>query len=211
MENELSRLAEINHSDLDILRDVTATENKESTFHTAENGMNTHSTGEADGPQPANEGRGHPAEHSDLLKDFQQSVADYSARTPDFSDAFNFLADKREQQLKALSLVDPQYSHDKTRAKQLQNEALELIRAAKSANLDPAETIYQIAQSFGYHRHDYYQQLSQAQSASRSLTASPGFRAGQPVGVDSLAQMSQADFEKWYWNNKDEFRRIMGG
>jgi len=146
-----------------------------------------------------------------LIQTFQRAVAEFSAAKPDFTDAFNYLSAKRDQQLQAYSKVDPNFADAGQRAKQMQNDVYELIKAARQAKKNPAELIYQIAETYGYGKQDFYRQLSQVQSASRSLTATPGYRAGQPMTIDYLAEMPQADFDRWYWKNKDEFRRIMGG
>lgn len=146
-----------------------------------------------------------------LIQCFQRAVAEFSAAKPDFTEAFNFLSAKRDQQLLAYSKVDPNFADASQRAKQMQNDVYELIKSARQAKKNPAELIYEIAETYGYGKRDFYKQLSEVQSAARSLTATPGYRAGQPMSIDALAEMPQADFDKWYWKNKDEFRRIMGG
>ena len=49
-----------------------------------------------------------------------------------------------------------------------------------------------------------------AQQAAKTLTATGGGVVNSPMSIEALANLSQEEFDNWYWKNKQEFKRIMG-
>ncbi|MDH7790723.1 hypothetical protein [Ochrobactrum sp. AN78] len=155
------------------------------------------------------------------------SVAQARAAKPDFDQATQFLSDMREKQLEALAVVNPQFGDVRGRVAQINVELKDIVRQAGQLGRDPAELIYQMAQSFGYAPHaapsdpqniqqqtlDKVAALDEAQRASRTLGASSGTNTGDPLTAEAIANMSPTEFTAWMADPKNErlFDKLMGG
>jgi len=167
---------------------------------------------ESDCLEPSNKSPQEELEQTQkLLQEFEEKAAEFSKMTPDFSKAVEFLAKKRHQQLQSYGVVDQRFYDLQERNQQLEKEAEQLIKIAAQTGRNPAQLFYEVALSYGYGATQHYREAEQKQTAAKSLTSLPGYRSHQPMDIDALAQMPQSDFDKWYWDNQSEFRRIMGG
>ena len=95
----------------------------------------------------------------------------------------------------------------------IESEAVELIKMAQANGRNPAEFIYQIAKANGYGVADAVEIIEKkqlAQQAAKTLTATGGGVVNSPMSIEALANLSQEEFDNWYWKNKQEFKRIMG-
>lgn len=148
-----------------------------------------------------------------LINGFADEVASYSMQTPDFSNAFNYLVELRNKQLEHYSSLYPELQDINKRNNQIETEALEIIKSAKQSGNNAADFIYNLAKNLGYQNAENQINLAQKQqlqNSAKTLTASNGGIATTSMNLHDLSNMSQAEFDEWYWNNKQEFKRIMG-
>jgi len=151
---------------------------------------------------------------SQLWQIWQQSREASKSELPDFDQALGFLAQMREQQLSALGQIDGRFQDEQNRAQQMQNELRDLISVSVAKGENPAKMIYQLARAYGYNVGDVSARLKgldEAQKAARTLTASNGSSAGDPMLIETLANLSESDFARWYEANPDSFRRLFAG
>lgn len=149
-----------------------------------------------------------------LWQQFEQDVHEYKSTAPDFPAAFGFLLAKRDAELAAYGALDNRLSDPANRAQQIEQEALQLLGQAAQAGLSPAQFVYNMAKTQGYAHSQPsasdYAQKSQVQKAAQSLTMSAGGASVSPMNLEALAQLPQEEFDAWYWQNKAEFKNIMG-
>jgi hypothetical protein len=161
-----------------------------------------------------------------LWGEWSQSAQFYATRQADFGDAVKFLSDARDRQLQALSIANPGFANEQGRVQQINNELKSIVLAAKQQGMSPAEAVYKIAQGYGYavaapqptdpntlKLPDSLAKIEAAQNASRSLAASPGRDAGDPMSAEAIANMSNAEFDTWYRDpaNAKRFDTLMRG
>lgn len=156
-----------------------------------------------------------PAGDADnLWQDFELDAQEYKNKTPDFTEAFSYLLARRDAQLAAYGAIDKRLSDPAARAHHIENEAFQVLSQAAKAGVSPAEFIYNMAKAQGYGQAANvaadYEQKNKTRSAAKSLTLSAGGAGSAPMNIESLAALPQEEFDSWYWQNKDEFKRIMG-
>lgn len=161
-----------------------------------------------------------------LWGEWSQSAQSYAATQTDFGDAVKFLSDARNRQLEALSIANPGFGNEQGRVQQINAELKQIVLAAKQQGMSPAEAVYKIAQGYGYAiaapkptdpasltLPDSLAKIDAAQNASRTLAASPGRDAGDPMSAEAIANMSNAEFDTWYRDpaNAKRFDTLMRG
>ncbi|UTG98626.1 hypothetical protein KEM44_21100 [Sinorhizobium meliloti] len=161
----------------------------------------------------------------ELWGHWSQSAQSYAAEAPDFGDAVKFLSDTRTRQLKALAAVDPRFADENGVLGQINAELKSIVVAAKERGENPAKVVHELAKAYGFAATAAQQpqapnglteklaQIDAAQNASRTLAASPGRNAGDPISPEAIASMSNAEFEAWMKvpENAKRFQSMMGG
>ncbi len=163
---------------------------------------------------------------NELWGHWSQSAQAYAATNTDFGDAVKFLSDTRTAQLKGLALVDPNFANEQGILNQINAELKAIVAASKQKGMDPAQAVHEIAKAYGFNgakaptadpaAADLAGKISQidaAQNASRTLAASPGKNAGDPLSPEAIASMSTKEFEAWMKvpENARRFEKMMGG
>jgi hypothetical protein len=164
------------------------------------------------------------AQDQELWGHWSQSAQSYASEAPDFGDAVKFLSETRTNQLRALSAVDPRFSDDNGILNQINAELKSIVVAAKERGENPARVVHELAKAYGFTgtkapepaANGLTQKLAQidaAQNASRTLAASPGRNAGDPISPEAIASMSNSEFEAWMKvpENAKRFQSMMGG
>lgn len=144
-----------------------------------------------------------------LVNNFANEVQEYSKATPDFIKAFNYLVEMRDKQLAQYSSLYPELSDASKRNQQIENEALEIITTAQQNGHNAAEFMYNLAKNLGYMQTNLMHS-EEVRKSAKTLTSSSGSAAKSPMSIENLAKLSQEEFDEWYWQNKQEFKRIMG-
>jgi len=172
------------------------------------------------------EARTAAAADNELWGHWSQSAQAYAATNTDFGDAVKFLSDTRTAQLKALALVDPSFASDQGVLNQINMELKSIVGAARQKGIDPAMAVHELAKAYGFNgakaptadpaAADLAGKISQidaAQNASRTLAASPGKNAGDPLSAEAIASMPTKEFEAWMKvpENASRFQKMMGG
>lgn len=172
------------------------------------------------------EARTTAAADNELWGHWSQSAQAYAATNTDFGDAVKFLSDTRTAQLKGLALVDPNFANEEGILNQINAELKAIVAASKQKGMDPAQAVHEIAKAYGFNgakapasdpaAADLAGKISQidaAQNASRTLAASPGKNAGDPLSPEAIASMSTKEFEAWMRvpENARRFEKMMGG
>jgi len=143
---------------------------------------------------------------------------------PDLDSALTHLSETRERQLAALGHVDTRLKNPDFRIRQMRDELRAIVAASLQAGENPARTIYNLAHGFGYGAGDAgrgasgtgdmamrFDHLGQAQRGARTLAASSGREAGNPLLLETVAGLSEDEFARWYENNAHAFREMFGG
>jgi len=147
-----------------------------------------------------------------VFADWNRAVTDFSAQTPDFKEAANYLANLRVQQLSALGLSQAQINAT------IDNEVKGVVLQAKQSGANPAELIYNYAKVSGYtgkNADDAAKKVADidaAQKAAKTIAGSGGKSGADPLTPDAIASMSQAEFDAWIQKPENErrFERMMG-
>jgi hypothetical protein len=157
---------------------------------------------------------------SAMVTTYRQDAAQFRAKQSDFNDAYNFLLQKRGEQLRALGYGEPEI------ATSLYNEEMNLAQRALSLRQSPAQQLYALAQSMGYAKAPQpaspapapspvqpapqsapvapqvasvtaeIDRIKAGQNASRSLSQGGG-AAGEELSLETLSNMPMAEFQKF--------------
>jgi len=148
-----------------------------------------------------------------LWNEWNRSVELERTEHNDLDDALNFLAEARNRQLGILGQVDSRFCDPGFRESQMRAELRDIVVTTFQQGKNPAKTVYEIAKAYGYGGEPgaRFMQLNNAQSASRTLTSTAGKAAGDPMLLETVANLSEAEFAKWYENNRNTFRKMFGG
>lgn len=157
------------------------------------------------------------AETNQLFTVLQQSENEFRASTPDYDAAIAHLAQKRADEL-ALYGLQP-FEIQQT----LQQEVMDISRAAIAQKRNPAELGYEIAKSRGYiaqvappaeqpaptggKAQDIVRAIATAQAQGKSLGQASGGATAQTINAQTIGQMTQEEFDALYAT--DEGRRLI--
>lgn len=144
-----------------------------------------------------------------MIASYRQDAAAFTQQTPDFTDAYNYLLQKRGEQLKALGYNDAEVRST------LYNEEMSLAQRALGLRQSPSAHIYALASSMGYAKKAAPSPVAQAappaapvpvpsvtaeidrikagQNSSKSLSSGGG-AAGEELSLELLANMSEKEF-----------------
>ncbi|WP_142417203.1 hypothetical protein [Bartonella massiliensis] len=147
----------------------------------------------------------------------ENSVASVKDKYSDFDAAADFLYETRAKQLNAWSSVYPNYAQKSTIDAIIGDELRTIVATCAQKGVNPAEELYRIAQNLGYQNqavqvNDQIAALQSRQNSARTLTASGGGGITGPMTKETLANMSEKEFNAWIANPKNEarFYEIMG-
>lgn len=149
---------------------------------------------------------------------WQESVRSYAQENADFGNAAQWLSEHRDKQLQTLAAVDARFQNVGARNAQIEQELRGIVISAAQQDRNPAELVYQIAQSYGYkpaqgQMPEQLERVQKAQQASRSISQASGRSGGDEVTPEMIAGMSDTEFSAWYAKpgNAARFDRLMQG
>ncbi|WP_375639411.1 hypothetical protein [Bartonella sp. MM55XZML] len=147
----------------------------------------------------------------------ESSVTSIKDKYSDFDAAADFLYETRAKQLSAWSSVYPTYAQRSTIDAIIGDELRTIVATCAQKGGNPAEELYRIAQNLGYQNqavqaNNQVAALQSRQNSARTLTASGGGGSTGPMTKETLANMSEKEFNAWISNPKNEarFYEIMG-
>ncbi|WP_375663777.1 hypothetical protein [Bartonella sp. CL63NXGY] len=147
----------------------------------------------------------------------ESSVTSIKDKYSDFDAAADFLYETRAKQLSAWSSVYPTYAQRSTIDAIIGDELRTIVATCAQKGVNPAEELYRIAQNLGYQNqgvqaNNQVAELQSRQNSARTLTASGGGSMTGPMTKETLANMSEKEFNAWISNPKNEarFYEIMG-
>lgn len=161
---------------------------------------------------------------------WQRSADEYGATNKDFTQARDWMANYRMKQLEALAIIDPRMATPEARNQQINAELKSIIVAAHQQSRNPAELVHQLAVGYGFSPAAAttttpaaaaadpnaslvakIAELDKAMTASKTLTASNGKNAADPMSAEAILQMSDNEFSVWMRNpeNAKTFDRIL--
>lgn len=160
----------------------------------------------------------------EIWSHWSQAAQSFAAEKQDFGDAVKFLSDARSNQLKAMAAVDENFGNEAGVLNQINAELKSIVAAARAKGQNPASVVYDLAKAYGFTAPkpavdpaangltEKLAQLDAAQNASRTLAASPGGNAGDPLSPEAIASMSNAEFEAWMKSpeNARRLEKMMG-
>ncbi|WP_375702378.1 hypothetical protein [Bartonella sp. AA89HNZF] len=148
---------------------------------------------------------------------FNNSVKTFQDKSSDFDAAANFLYETRAKELRSWSSLYPECADQNIIDAIIRDQLHALVATCAQRDLNPAEEIYRIAQNLGYQNqgmqaNNQVAALQSRQNSARTLTASGGGGMTGPMTKDTLANMSEKEFNAWISNPKNEarFYEIMG-
>ncbi len=116
-----------------------------------------------------------------------------------------------------MSSVYPTYAQRSTIDAIIGDELRTIVATCAQKGVNPAEELYRIAQNLGYQNqavqaNNQVAALQSRQNSARTLTASGGGGSTGPMTKETLANMSEKEFNAWISNPKNEarFYEIMG-
>jgi len=148
-----------------------------------------------------------------LMQEWDNSVEALRAQREDADEALDFLQNARLGQLQALAAADPRFGDRNFCQRQIFSELRDIIIGTYQRGVNPAEAVYDLAKAYGYGRDETARlgKIAEAAQAARSLTAGAGGEAGDPYLLETVANLSEAEFAKWYDKNRGSFRAMFGG
>ncbi|PIT67853.1 hypothetical protein CER18_09400 [Bartonella tribocorum] len=148
---------------------------------------------------------------------FNNSVESFKNKSSDFDAAANFLYETRAKELRSWSSLYPECADQNTIDAIIKDQLHALVATCAQRDLNPAEELYRIAQNLGYQNqaiqaNNQVAALQSRQNSARTLTASGGGGVTGPMTKETLANMSEKEFNAWISNPKNEarFYEIMG-
>lgn len=138
---------------------------------------------------------------------YKQSAAEFEKTTPDFKDAYNYLLESREKELKMSGYNDRQV------AELLADDEAALVATAFQNQQNPAKVIYDLAKLRGYNtsgnmtqvqskiaeNQEKINNLERGVRASKSVN-SGGVNAKDSLTLEAVASMSEDELESVDWN-----------
>ncbi|WP_336278491.1 hypothetical protein [Bartonella sp. CB175] len=157
-----------------------------------------------------------PALEAEQLRSFyQSSVTAIKQKHHDFDQAADFIYDMRAKQLAAFSSIYPEMADQKVVDTVIGHELKQILQECARKNQNPAEVIYTIAQNIGYTKSqsNMAENFQEKHNSARTLAASNGLLPSDPISLDMLNKMSEAEFGIWVSDpkNKAAFKRLMRG
>jgi hypothetical protein len=151
-------------------------------------------------------------QRNQLVQGYQADAARLASEVPDFKDAYKFMVESRQKELRAIGYKDPA-----TIAQALQNDELSVVAMAIQNGNSPAEAIYALAQARGYAPQkgqtaaEKLAVIEKGQAANKSLSSTGGAAGEGEMTGEALLKMPLDEFEAWTKKNPAKARRLMGG
>lgn len=124
-----------------------------------------------------------------------RQAAEFRSQTPDYDDAFQYLYQKRGEELIAMGLPKEQV------AQTLQQEAWQGMQYALANKINPGAMVYQMATARGYTKQERVSP-EVAQRANRSMSGA-GKESSGGLDMNDIVSMSDEEYEKWLDKNGD--------
>lgn len=157
--------------------------------------------------------RQHEGQIAQLVNHYQADAAQFTTKTPDYMDAYNFLIRSRAEELMALG-----YETQAELTDALRNEEITIATLAFQKNKSPASMIYDLAQKRGYKKADpkaaaeaKLDTIERGSGLHKSLSATSGTSGEGEMTAEQLLNMPNDEFEAWCNKNPAKARRLMGG
>lgn len=166
---------------------------------------------------------------TNLRSTYQASAQRFAQSNPDFVEAYNHTNRVRDAMLESIG-----YKNPKQRAQIRMDEERALVAQALQVGNDPASIIYGVAKSLGYVKAapvaaadpaitipaaatpaapsvtEEIDRIAKAQAGSKSLSSGGGASVG-PMTVETLANMTEQEFEAYARKNPNVVKELMGG
>ena len=164
-------------------------------------------------------------QHQSIISQSQSLQNDFAQKQPDYWDAYNFLIDTRRNELKAMGYDGPSLEQV------IDNEKSMIVQNSMNADQNgqfqgwkqnPAQVVYQLATQRGFRGAAAPQQAPQQSRGQqrverlaegvRSATGSAGSRGagGSPHSLETLAQMTDAEFDRFRRANPGVLESMLG-
>lgn len=154
----------------------------------------------------------HEAQVNELVGNYRNDAAKFTASNPDFKDAYNHLLQSRARELQALGYDTPAELQQA-----LQNEEMSIAQMAFEKGKSPAEVIYSLAKERGYKKADpkassdaKLDAIERGSGLNKSLSSTSGTSGDDEMTAERLLAMPNDEFETWCEKNPQKARRLMG-
>src|SRR6056297_1496286 len=138
-----------------------------------------------------------------------QLEQEFAQKTPDYSQATQFLHQQKVAELQAMGYGDQEIQA------QISRDANAIFDAASSAGINPAQLLYMRAKEAGYQNtpeaSEKVTKLAEAQKQTQGVGSAGGGKQSGRLTPTDVANMSEREFEKAKRERPDEIRAAMGG
>lgn len=148
-----------------------------------------------------------------LVSTYRARAAEFAEETPDFVAAYQHLLTARDEELQEIGVYDPA-----ERARQIQNEEMNVAAVALQQGVNPAQRLYQLAKRRGYQPASKpasssarLDTVERGQARSRSLSNAEGSAAPGQITAQDLLRMTPDEFAAYERKNPKRFKQLMGG
>lgn len=159
-----------------------------------------------------------------FVTNYKADAAKFTAATPDYMPAYNFLLNARAAELKAIGYDTPEALHNALNA-----DEFAIAQMAFAKNKSPAEMLYNLAVQRGYKKAaaaevdpdapkggegtaaERLAKIAEGQEANKSLAQLGGEAPGGAMTAAQLMAMPMAEFEAWTEKNPAKAKKLMGG
>lgn len=157
-----------------------------------------------------------------VVQTYQSDAVRFVKQQPDFGDAYAFLLQGRDAELKAFGMADPN-----ERAQVIADEERSLVVRALNDRASPAERVYALAKARGFAPKpveaakpgetakpaaaEQIETIARGQAASKTLSSAGG-SPSETLTAEALANMSEEEFAAYLAKTpRSQQRAMMGG
>jgi hypothetical protein len=130
-----------------------------------------------------------------MVYDYKTEAAQYSKKTPDFNNAYEFFVQKKQEEYMERGYT-PEEAHE-----MLIEDEIDIVARAKSQGQNPAERVYNVARKYGYQpQRSSLERVEKGMKSNRSLGSVSNEGRTGTMTLEQLASMDTNDprFDK-YW------------
>lgn len=166
----------------------------------------------------------HQRAEADIIAAANNDATRFAQANPDFGDAYNHLLSSRAAMYQSMGYNNAEIN------RQMRADEIAVYSRARERGISAAELIYNLSKTVGYQRKaaaapeegdnangadisaaiDKIERINRGQAASKTLSGAGGSPVA-PLSAESIANMSNDDFNRFASKHPRELKRLMGG
>lgn len=169
----------------------------------------------------------HQRAEADVIASAKNDAAQFAQAHPDFGDAYNHLLNSRAAMYQSMGYTNAEIN------RQMRADEIAVYSRARDQGVSAAEMVYNLSKTVGYQRKaataaeegdnvnganepDFsaslakIERINRGQAAAKTLSGAGGSPVA-PLSAESIANMSNDDFNRFASRNPRELKRLLGG